>query len=94
MAEGSAIKYQRVEETEQALAERQSELAGMQAQLQRMIESRLEGGDGSEDPKVELQRKETEALADEVELFAEHIELLRLDADQAYARELEKEEGY
>lgn len=72
------------------MAEKQKELAGMQAQLQRMIDARVEGGDGSEDPKVQVQRKETEQLASEIELLAEHVELLRLDADQTYARELER----
>ncbi|CAK7274760.1 hypothetical protein SEPCBS57363_006326 [Sporothrix epigloea] len=90
--ETSDIKYQRAMAAEQILAEKQSEIAGMQAQLQRMIESRLEGGDGSEEPKAHMQRKEIETLASEVEQLAEHIELLRLDADQTYARELEKKE--
>ncbi|CAK7567744.1 MAG: hypothetical protein SEPTF4163_005712 [Sporothrix epigloea] len=90
--ETSDIKYQRAMAAEQILAEKQSEIAGMQAQLQRMIESRLEGGDGSEEPKAHMQRKEIETSASEVEQLVEQIELLRLDADQTYARELEKKE--
>ncbi|KAL1897431.1 hypothetical protein Sste5346_004168 [Sporothrix stenoceras] len=84
----AAAKYREAEAAEQAMAEKQTELAEMQESLERMINSR--GERGEEDPKVQVQRRETEQLANEVEMLAQHVELLRLDADQTYARELEK----
>lgn len=85
----AASKYREAEAAEQAMAEKQTELSEMQENLERMINSR--GERGEEDPKVQVQRRETEQLANEVEMLAQHVELLRLDADQTYARELEKE---
>lgn len=86
----AASKYREAEAAEQSMAEKQTELAEMQENLERMINAR--GERGEEDPKVQVQRRETEQLANEVEMLAQHVELLRLDADQTYARELEKEQ--
>ncbi|KIH87957.1 hypothetical protein SPBR_04657 [Sporothrix brasiliensis 5110] len=88
----AAQKYRAAEEAEQTMAEKQAELAEMQQSLQRMINAR--GERGEEDPKVQVQRRETEQLANELEMLAQHVELLRIDADQTYARELEKKERH
>ncbi len=73
---------------EQAMAEKQIELAEMMERLESMAARNLGNKDGEEDDKTKMQRHEVAQLADEVAALAQHVAMLRMEADGLYAQEL------